>query len=65
MMKNRVLTFLLSMGIPVSAFSAQGGGCTGICGSCHLSCTPGVFALLLLGGKYFYGRLKGGVLKHE
>lgn len=64
-MKNRTLTFLLSMGIPVSALNAQVDGCTGICGSCNFSCTPGVFALLLLGGKYFYGRLKGGVLKHE
>lgn len=63
-MKNKIISFLLAMGIPVSAISTQGAGCTGICGSCNLGCTPGVVALLLLAGKVFYKNLKGRVMQH-
>lgn len=63
-MKNKIISFLIAMGIPVSALSTQGAGCTGICGSCSLSCTPGVIALLLLGGKAAYKNFKGRVMQH-
>lgn len=49
-MKSKVITFLVSMGIPVSAISSSA-NCTGICGNCQLSCFPGVVALIILGAK--------------
>ena len=64
-MKNKLITFLIAMGIPVTTLSMQGSGCTGLCGSCSFNCTPGIFALLLLAGKYCWQRLKGRVLQHE
>ena len=64
MMKNKLISFLVAMGIPVSAISTQGAGCSGICGSCNLSCTPGIFALLLLGVKALYKNYKGRVAQH-
>lgn len=63
-MKNKIISFFIAMGIPVSALSTQGAGCTGICGSCSLSCTPGVVALLLLGAKALYKKRKGMVMQH-
>jgi len=56
-MKNKIVSFLIAMGIPVSSISSVSGGCTGICGSCQLSCTPGILALLLLGSKFLYKKL--------
>lgn len=47
-MKNKLLTFCLGMGIPVSSISVVGSGCTGACGSCNLNCTPGIVALMVL-----------------
>ena len=64
-MKNKIISFLIAMGIPVSTLSLQGGGCTGLCGSCGFNCTPGILALLLLAGKYCYQRMKGRVVQHE
>ena len=64
-MKNKLISFLIAMGIPVSTLSLQGGGCTGLCGSCSFNCTPGILALLLLAGKYCYQRMKGQVVQHE
>lgn len=64
-MKTKLMNFVMAMGIPVSAFSTQGAGCTGICGSCNLSCTPGVVALLILAAKAVYKKAKGRVLAHE
>ena len=64
-MKNKLITFLLAMVMPLSALYVQGGGCTGVCGSCGFNCTPGVFTLLLLCGKYCYQRMKGQVMQHE
>ncbi|MDY4920012.1 MAG: hypothetical protein SO119_02915 [Phascolarctobacterium sp.] len=64
-MKNKVLTFFLAMGIPLSTFvtsNASSAGCTGICGSCGFNCTPGVFALVLLAGKFLWHKLKGRVM---
>lgn len=58
-MKEKALTFLCSMGIPFSALSTNGTTCTGICGSCQLTCIPGVLALLLLAGKYMYRKYVG------
>lgn len=63
-MKNKLISFLIAMGIPVSALQTQGAGCTGVCGSCNLSCTPGVVALLLLAGKVLYKNLQGRVMQH-
>ena len=37
-MKNKIITFLLAMGMPVSALYMQGPGCTGVCGSCGFNC---------------------------
>jgi hypothetical protein len=56
-MKNKIISFLVAMGIPISSISSAGGGCNGICGSCQFSCTPGVLALLLLGSKFIYKKL--------
>ena len=64
-MKNKLISFLIAMGIPVSTLSLQGGGCTGLCGSCSFNCTPGILALLLLAAKYCYQRMKGRVMQHE
>lgn len=64
-MKNKLINFLLAMGIPFSAMLSRGGGCNGICGSCSFACTPGIFALLLLAGKYFYYKGKAKVIEHE
>lgn len=49
-MKNRGVTFLAAMGIPLSTATGVS-GCTGVCGSCQLSCVPGVLAVIILGGK--------------
>ena len=56
-MKNKIISFLIAMGIPVSSVSTASGGCTGICGNCQLSCTPGILALLLLGSKFLYKKI--------
>ncbi|WP_405379501.1 hypothetical protein [Phascolarctobacterium sp.] len=61
-MKNKLCNFLLAMGVPLTALGVQSSGCTGICGSCGLNCTPGVFMLLVLGCKFFYNKLKGRVM---
>ena len=63
-MKNKIITFLLAMGMPVSALYMQGAGCTGICGSCGFNCTPCIFTLLLLAGKVCYQRMKEQVMQH-
>jgi len=64
-MKNKFISFLLAMGIPFSAIFSRGTGCNGICGSCSFTCTPGIFVLLLLVCKYFYGKGKSKVIRHE
>ena len=56
-MKNKIISFLVASGIPISSISSAGGGCNGICGSCQFSCTPGVLALLLIGSKFIYKKL--------
>ena len=60
-MKNKIITFLLAMGMPVSALYMQGAGYTGGCG---FNCTPGIFTLLLLAGKVCYQRMKEQVMQH-
>lgn len=55
-MKSKIVNFFVAMGIPISSISSVG-GCTGSCGSCQFSCTPGVLALLLLGTKFLYKKL--------
>lgn len=65
-MKNKLIKFLLAMGVPFSAMVSGGGGCcNGICSSCSFACTPGVFTLLILAGSYFYGKVKVKAMKHE
>lgn len=64
-MKNKFINFLLAVGVPFSAVFSRGTGCSGICGSCSFVCTPGIFALLLLGCKYFYCKGKAKVIGHE
>ena len=56
-MKNKIISFLVAMGIPVSSVFSAGGGCNGVCGSCQYSCTPGILALLLLGTRFLYKKL--------
>ena len=56
-MKNKIISFLVAMGIPVSSISSAGGGCNGVCGSCQYSCTPGILALLFLGTRFLYKEL--------
>lgn len=59
-MKNKVVTFLCSMGIPISALTMQQ-GCTGSCGSCNFSCFPGIVLILILAAKYICKKhLTGG-----
>ena len=43
-MRNKVITFCAAMGIPISSWGSTF-GCTGICGSCQLSCLPGAAVL--------------------
>ena len=64
-MKNKLINFIAAMGIPVSGITAQGAGCTGICGSCSLNCAPGIVALLLLAGRAIYKRYHSGVGQQE
>ncbi|CAK7042872.1 hypothetical protein [Phascolarctobacterium sp.] len=46
-MKNKIITFLAALGIPVSSLGGTS-GCTGVCGNCQLSCVPGVVAVVIL-----------------
>lgn len=48
MIRHKLITFIAAMGIPISSVTSSAGGCTGVCGSCQLSCVPGVVALLIL-----------------
>ena len=48
MIRNKLITFIAAMGIPISSVTSSAGGCTGVCGNCRLSCVPGVVALLIL-----------------
>lgn len=52
MMRNKVITFCAAMGIPISSWGSTF-GCTGICGSCQLSCLPGAAAVVILSVKIF------------
>ena len=51
-MRNKVITFCAAMGIPISSWGSTF-GCTGICGSCQLSCLPGAAAVVILSVKIF------------
>lgn len=64
-MKMKAINFLAAMGIPVSALTTQGAGCSGVCGSCTFNCTPGVLAVIILLAKFIYKNVKGKVLAHE
>ncbi len=55
-MKNKILTFLAAMGIPVSAWGSTS-GCTGTCGNCQLSCFPGILAVVILCCKVGYKKI--------
>lgn len=55
-MKNRIITFFAAMGIPVSTVTGAV-GCTGVCGSCQLSCVPGVLAVIILGIKVLHRKI--------
>lgn len=54
-MRNKVITFCAAMGIPISSWGSTF-GCTGICGSCQLSCLPGAAAVVILSVKIFLRR---------
>lgn len=58
MMKNKVITFCAAMGIPISSWGSIS-GCTGICGSCQLSCLPGAEAVVILLVKIFSKKIAG------
>lgn len=49
-MRNKVITFCAAMGIPISSWGSTF-GCTGICGSCQLSCLPGAAAVVIFSKK--------------
>jgi len=51
-MRNKVITFCAAMGIPISSWGSTF-GCTGICGSCQLSCLRGGAAVVILSVKIF------------
>ena len=57
-MKNKVITFCAAMGIPISSWGSIS-GCTGICGSCQLSCLPGAAAVVILLVKIFSKKIVG------
>lgn len=54
---ERALTFCAALGIPAASIGSAAGGCSGICGSCQLSCAPGAAAVLLLAVKLLYKKL--------
>lgn len=56
-MKNKIITFLLSMGMPLATIYGSY-GCNGSCGSCTFNCTPGLFLLIILAGKVLYKKAK-------
>lgn len=56
-MKNKLINYLAGLGIPLCALSA-GASCTGVCGSCRLSCVPGIFVVLLLFCNVLYKKFK-------
>lgn len=63
-MKHKIISFFLAMGIPFSTFTSASGGCTGICGSCQFSCTPGIFTCVVLGVNYLSKQYLEGGAKH-
>lgn len=60
-MKNRIITFLLSMGIPLSAVNNN---CNGTCGSCQLTCYPSIFLICILLLKSFCKFIKQKKVVH-
>lgn len=56
-MKNKVITFLAAIGIPISALWNRG-SCTGACGSCQLGCLPVVLAVVILSFKIIRKKIK-------
>ena len=54
-MRNKVITFCAAMGIPISSWGSTS-GCTGICGSCQLSCLA---AVVILSVKIFSRKIAG------
>lgn len=64
-MKEKLIDFCVALGVPASALTTQGAGCSGVCGSCGYSCTPSVALVLLLLGKLLYRKACARVVQHE
>lgn len=61
-MKNKIITFLVSMGIPLNIFNTNN-FCTGVCGNCKVNCMPGCIFLFFILFKLIVKKLKG--IKNE
>lgn len=63
-MKNKIITFFISLGIPISSLGipisslGMANNCTGFCGNCQLNCMPGVIAIIILGSKCILKKIK-------
>ena len=55
-MKHKLIHFCVAMGLPLTSCLGNG-GCTGVCGQCNFSCSPGVLMLLFLLGKILYKKI--------
>ncbi len=56
-MKNKIITFFISLVIPISSLG-MANNCTGFCGNCQLNCMPGVIAIIILGSKCILKKIK-------
>lgn len=56
-MKNKIITFLVSMGIPLNIFNTSN-FCTGVCGNCKVNCMPGFIFLFFILFKLIVKKLK-------
>ena len=54
-MKNKLIHFGIAMGLPIASISSN--NCTGTCGQCNFSCTPGIFMVIFLMGKMLYRKI--------
>lgn len=56
-MKNKLINFFSGIGIPLCALGI-GTGCTGVCGSCRLSCAPGILVAIIVVLNVLYKKFK-------
>lgn len=56
-MKNKLITFLISMGIPIFSINSIN-SCTGFCNNCQLNCIPGIVLIIIISYKYVMKKVK-------